>query len=100
MIKSAGYRISATEVEEALFQSELLCQAAVIGISDEILGQSLKAFVVPQEGAICTPEALLAFCAEKLPRYMIPKSVEVLADLPKTPNGKIDYPLLRETKGR
>jgi acyl-CoA ligase (AMP-forming) (exosortase A-associated) len=100
MIKSAGFRISPTEVEEVLFQSDQLCQAAVIGVPDEILGQSLKAFVVPQEGANCTPEALLAFCAEKLPRYMVPKSIEILAEFPKTPNGKIDYPMLRERESQ
>jgi acyl-CoA synthetase (AMP-forming)/AMP-acid ligase II len=41
------------------------------------------------------PEALLSFCAEKMPRYMVPKIVRVLDSLPKTPSGKVDYQALR-----
>jgi acyl-CoA ligase (AMP-forming) (exosortase A-associated) len=95
MIKSSGFRISPTEVEEVLFRSGLIREAAVIGISDQLLGQSIKAFVVPKEGTNLDPEALLAFCSEKTPRYMVPKVVEELDELPKTPSGKVDYPALR-----
>lgn len=99
MIKSSGFRISPTEVEEVLFQSGLVRQAAVIGVPDEILGQSIKAFVVPADGRPVRPDDLIAFCAERTPRYMVPKSVEVLAELPKTSSGKVDYPALRKREG-
>ncbi len=99
MIKSSGFRISPTEVEEVLFQSGKLRQAAVIGIPDEVLGQSIKAFVVPRDCEPLDPEALIAYCAEKMPRYMVPKTVEVLSELPKTPSGKVDYPALRRREG-
>ena len=99
MIKSSGFRISPTEVEEALFHSGKLQMAAVIGIPDEILGQSIKAFVVARNGEPPDADALLAFCGEKLPRYMIPKSVEFLDALPKTSSGKVDYPALRRREG-
>lgn len=95
MIKSSGFRISPTEVEEVLFQSNKLRGAAVIGIPDDVLGQVLKAFVVPQDQAAVDPEELLTFCAEKMPRYMVPKVIEILEELPKTANGKVDYPALR-----
>jgi acyl-CoA synthetase (AMP-forming)/AMP-acid ligase II len=99
MIKSSGFRISPTEVEQVLFQSGRLREAAVIGIPDEILGQSIKAFVVPRDGDEIDGEALIAFCAERMPRHMVPKSVEALASLPKTGSGKIDYPELRRREG-
>ncbi len=99
LIKSSGFRISPTEVEEVLFQSGRLREAAVIGVPDEILGQAIKAFVVPHDGAAADPEGLLAFCATKLPRFMVPKQVEALEALPKTPSGKIDYPALRRREG-
>lgn len=99
MIKSSGFRISPTEVEEALFQSGQLRQAAVIGIPDVVLGQSIKAFVVPREGVTTDTEQLLASCAERVPRYMVPKAVEVLPELPKTTSGKVDYPALRRREG-
>ena len=95
MIKSSGFRISPTEVEEVLFQSGKLLGAAVIGIPDEMLGQRIKAFIVPLNDASIDPNDLLAFCGERMPRYMVPKSVEILDELPKTGNGKIDYPALR-----
>src|SRR5262247_3218727 len=84
MIKSSGYRISPTEVEEALFQSGEILGAAVIGVPDDVLGQHVKAFVVAKDNATRDTKRLLAFCAELIPHYMIPKLVEYLDELPKT----------------
>ncbi|MGB2643174.1 MAG: acyl-CoA ligase (AMP-forming), exosortase A system-associated [Candidatus Acidiferrum sp.] len=99
MIKSSGFRISPTEVEEALFSSKKLRGAAVIGIPDEILGQTIKAFVVARDGDPLDTQALLTHCSEKLPRYMVPKTIEVLQEMPKTSSGKVDYPALRRREG-
>src|SRR5882724_6136868 len=99
MIKSSGVRISPTEVEEVLFQTGKLRGAAVIGLPDDILGQVIKAFVVPRDGELLDTEALLAHCAGKMPRYMVPKFLEVLSELPKTSSGKVDYPALRRREG-
>jgi len=99
MIKSSGYRISPTEVEEALFSSGKLRGAAVIGIPDETLGQTIKAFVVARDGEPIDTAALIEHCGSHLPRYMLPKTVEVLAELPKTSSGKVDYPALRRREG-
>lgn len=99
MIKSSGFRISPTEVEEALFSYGRLRGVAVIGIPDEILGQAVKAFVVPKDGDSVEPMDLLDHCSQKIPRYMVPKLVEVLEDLPKTSSGKVDYPALRRREG-
>ena len=99
MIKSSGFRISPTEVEEALFSSGKLRGAAVIGVPDEALGQAIKAFVTPKDGGPVLAEDLIAHCGEKLPRYMVPKVVEILDELPKTSSGKVDYPALRRREG-
>ena len=99
MIKSSGYRISPTEVEEVLFQSGRVRAAAIIGVPDEILGQHVKAFVVVKDHEQRDSETLLAFCGERLPRYMVPKTVEFLDELPKTTSGKVDYPTLRRREG-
>jgi acyl-CoA ligase (AMP-forming) (exosortase A-associated) len=99
MIKSSGVRISPTEVEEILFQTGKLRGAAVIGIPDEMLGQVIKAFVVPRDGQPLDTAALLAVCAEKMPRYMVPRFVDILDELPKTSSGKVDYPALRRREG-
>ncbi|MBT8363748.1 MAG: acyl-CoA ligase (AMP-forming), exosortase A system-associated [Deltaproteobacteria bacterium] len=98
-IKTAGFRISPTEVEEVLFQCGELQGAAVIGVPDEMLGQHIKAFVVPRKANAVEPAQLIAFCGERMPRYMVPKSVEILDELPKTSNKKIDYAALRRREG-
>jgi acyl-CoA synthetase (AMP-forming)/AMP-acid ligase II len=99
MIKSSGFRISPTEIEEVLFKSGMVKAAAVIGVPDEVLGQTIKAFVVGRDGEPIQVEQLREFCAGSMPRHMIPKSVELLADMPKTPSGKVDYPALRRREG-
>ena len=99
VIKSSGYRISPTEVEEVLFQSGMVQLAAVIGVPDPMLGAIVVAFVVPSEGSTFDPAALQAYCAAKMPPYMLPKTIEVLDQLPKTSSGKVDYPALRRRTG-
>jgi acyl-CoA synthetase (AMP-forming)/AMP-acid ligase II len=99
MIKSSGFRISPTEVEEVLFRTGKIRGAAVIGIPDETLGQTIKAFVVPSDGKPLDTSELLAYCGENMPRYMVPKVFEILNELPKTSSGKVDYPALRTREG-
>ena len=96
MIKTSGFRVSPTEVEEILFQSGSLQAAAVIGINDDFLGQHIKAFVVAKNGTELDIDALLSFCSENMPRYMVPKTIEVMDALPKTGTGKVNYPALRQ----
>jgi len=99
MIKSSGYRISPTEVEEVVFQSGKTSHAAAIGVPDELLGQAVKVFVVLRDGEAWDQDALLEFCSERMPRYMVPKHFEVVGELPKTTSGKVDYPSLRRREG-
>ena len=95
MIKSSGYRISPTEVESVLLEAGTVREAAVIGIPNPVLGQSIKAVVALRDGVSVSTDDLLAFCADRMPRYMVPSAVEIVDVLPKTVHGKIDYPLLR-----
>jgi acyl-CoA ligase (AMP-forming) (exosortase A-associated) len=99
MIKCSGHRISPTEVEEVLFQSGQVRQAAVIGVPDEVMGQAIKAFVVARDGSPLEVPRLLEYCGERVPRYMVPRRVDVLDELPKTTSGKVDYPALRRREG-
>ena len=99
MIKSSGFRISPSEVEEVVFQSGKARHAAAIGVPDELVGQAVKVFVVLGEGESWDQDALIDFCSERMPRYMIPKYIEVMDDLPKTSSGKVDYTSLRRREG-
>ncbi|MBN1507656.1 MAG: AMP-binding protein [Sedimentisphaerales bacterium] len=97
MIKSGGHRISPKEVENVLCGLAGVAEAAVIGVDDEILGQAIKAFVVPLEGISLSEMDVLRYCRENLELPMVPRYVELVASLPKTTNGKIN---MRELRAR
>ena len=94
-IKSQGYRVSPAEVEEVLMETGELAQAAVIGIPAGDAGEKVHAIVVPASAVPLNTEDILRRCAQRLPAYMIPKNIEIVESLLKTPNGKIDYKSLR-----
>ncbi len=95
LIKSSGFRVSPTEVEEILCRGDGVGAAAVIGLPHEILGQEIKAFVTQRNGRIDT-KVLARFCASQMPRHMVPASIAVVESLPTMGNGKVDYVALRE----
>ena len=90
LIKSAGYRISPTEIEDVLMSSGMFHQVAVIGLPDEWLGQKLHVVAISLADGIDTVE-ILRQATKQLPVYMVPRSIELVESLPTTPNGKIDY---------
>ncbi|MHB1233252.1 MAG: acyl-CoA ligase (AMP-forming), exosortase A system-associated [Burkholderiales bacterium] len=106
MIKTSGYRVSPTEVEEVVYATELVAEAAAIGVSHPVLGQAVV--LVAYEGGdspLSPPlspegrggdgagmaEKLLAACKQQLPAFMVPAQIVMRdAPLPRNPNGKID----------
>jgi len=96
MIVSGGENVYPIEVEEALSQHPGLVEAAVVGVPDERWGEMVKAFVVPKPGASVTEPELRAFCRERLAGYKVPRQFEFVAELPRTPTGKVLKRALRE----
>lgn len=90
MIKSSGYRISPSEVEEAIMATGRFRQVAVIGLPDEFAGQRVHAVAVALEADIETTPVLQGV-AGTLAAYMVPRELELVETLPVTPNGKVDY---------
>lgn len=89
MIISGGYNVYPREVEEALYRHPAVRECAVIGIPDERWGEAVKAVVSLKPGHPVTAAELLAHCRQWLAGYKKPQSVDLLDDLPKSPNGKI-----------
>ncbi|MCP4782956.1 MAG: acyl-CoA ligase (AMP-forming), exosortase A system-associated [Fuerstiella sp.] len=96
LIKTSGFRVSPNEVEDAIFQTGQIREAAIIGVPDEMLGQHIAAFVVLKDGEAISEADLLTSCAASLPRHMVPRTVEFLPLLPKTSSGKVNYSALRQ----
>jgi acyl-coenzyme A synthetase/AMP-(fatty) acid ligase len=91
IIKCLGEKVSPREVEDALCAHPYVAEAAVIGVPDAVLGQSVRAVVSVRNGYPLSPSDLLAHCKKRLEDYMVPKSIVLTRDgLPKSANGKID----------
>lgn len=90
-VKCGGKRISCRQVEESLLEFEHLLEAAVVGMADEILGEAVKAFVVPRnhQDSQDLPERLQLFCKGRMPPLLIPKKIVVVRSLPKNSAGKV-----------
>ena len=90
MIKTSGYRVSPTEVEEVVYASGAVAEAVALGVADAALGEAIVVVATPRDGGQVDVDTLLGHCMRELPRYMVPAKVIVRADLPRNPNGKID----------
>jgi len=95
MIKVAGQIVYAPEVEAALCKHEAVLEAAVIGVDDDMRGESLKAFVVLKEGFNIEPLEIKYFAREHLANFKVPHTIEIMSTLPKNRTGKIDKELLK-----
>jgi acyl-CoA synthetase (AMP-forming)/AMP-acid ligase II len=90
MIKTSGYRVSPNEVEEVLYASQLVGECAAFGVDDAMLGHRIHVIATPAAEALDVA-ALLAYCKQHMPAYMVPHHIEVrIGALPRNPNGKID----------
>ncbi|PZG07546.1 acyl-CoA ligase (AMP-forming), exosortase A system-associated [Micromonospora craterilacus] len=96
MIKTSGYRVSPTEIEEVVYGSGLAGDAVALGLPDPSLGQRVVLVVSPPDGADVDQAALLAAVKRELPPYMLPREIVVRPALPRSPNGKFDRNLLRQ----
>ena len=89
LIISAGENIYPREIEEALIRHASVKEVAVIGVPDEVRGEVPKAFVIAEEGATLDAGELRSFCKEHVANYKVPKVIEIVDDLPRTPSGKV-----------
>ena len=96
MIKTSGYRVSPTEVEEVLYATRLVGECVAFGSEHPTLGQAIQVIATAPDGsAAVDTAALLAACRQRMPAYMVPAAVAAAAGpLPRNPNGKIDRKLL------
>jgi len=101
VITSSGYRIGPFDVESALIEHPDVVEAAVIGKPDVERTEIVKAFVVLRQGAVASPELaeeMSQFVKRRLSAHAYPREIEFIAQLPKTPSGKLQRFILRNNK--
>ncbi len=94
MIKTSGYRVSPTEIEEAAFATGLVRDVVAVGVDDPSLGQRVVLVAAPTRPELDADELTRAL-RKLLPLYMLPSQIVALDDLPRSPNGKYDRGRIR-----
>jgi acyl-CoA synthetase (AMP-forming)/AMP-acid ligase II len=89
IVKVGGFRVSPKEIEEALLRIDEIHEAVVVGVDDPILGEAIKAFIVPRRSADLTQEKVRGRLSTILPLYKQPKHIEFIDSIPKNKSGKI-----------
>ncbi len=96
VINVSGHRLSTMEVESTLVSNPKVAEAAVVGVPDEMSGQAIVAFVIPEGGdGEGMEDELRSYVADKIGKLARPKQIVVCDDLPKTRSGKIMRRILR-----
>ena len=89
LILRGGYSVYPPEVEAALLSHPAVAEAAVIGVPHPDLGEDVAAFVTLRPAATATVDDLVAWCKQRVAGYKCPRSVTVLAELPRSATGKV-----------
>ena len=89
MIKTGAHRVHPHDVEEVICEMPGIREVAVIGVDDEILGQTIKAFVVASEQPPRAEDRIKAYCRQRLASYKIPRHIAFVDSLPRTASGKV-----------
>jgi len=96
MIKTSGYRVSPTEVEEIVYSTQLVAECIAFGVDHPTLGSAIQIIATHAIGAVSRGlNSLFLECKARMPAYMVPSGIEFVdGPLPRNPNGKIDRKLL------
>jgi amino acid adenylation domain-containing protein len=97
IIKTRGEKVSPIEVENVMHNIQGVHEVAVLGVPDDLLGQSVRAYVVLRPGVVLTDKQVRAQCTARLESFMVPKDIIFCADLPKTATGKVSKKALLES---
>ena len=89
MIISGGENVYPAEVENAIYGHPDVADVAVIGVPDATWGEAVKAVCVPKPGHTVDPASVIAWARERIAGFKVPKTVDVIPELPRNPTGKI-----------
>lgn len=96
MIKTSGYRVSPTEIEEEAYATGMVRDAVALGVDDAKLGQRILLVASPPGSGSLDQTALIAALKRRMPHYMVPSAIVVRNEVPRSPNGKFDRAMLQK----
>jgi long-chain acyl-CoA synthetase len=96
MLIAKGQNIYPGDIEQVLASHPKVAEVAVVGVPDEVRGESPKAFISLKPGEVATEQEMKRFCLERLANYKVPREFIFAGSLPKTADGKIDKQSLGE----
>jgi long-chain acyl-CoA synthetase len=96
LIKTCGFQVWPREIEEVLSAHPAVAEVGVVGLPDQMRGETVKAWIVLRPGHTATGAELKAFCRERLAPYKVPGKYEFVKELPKTQIGKVLRRVLRQ----
>src|SRR3546814_13185694 len=99
MIKTSGYRVSSTGIEEVVYATGLVEEAVALGLPHPKLGQAIAVVAKAKGGGLLAEAEILEACRRDLPLYMVPTLVVQRPQLPPNPIGKIERPALTRDLG-
>lgn len=96
IVRRRGENVASLEVERVVSEHDAVQEAAVVGVPSELTDEDILVFVVLREGRELDPREIVAWCEERLAKFKIPRYVEFIDELPKTPTSKIEKHRLRD----
>ena len=99
-IRRRGENISSFEIERTLLSHPAVQECAAVGVPSSMDEQEVKIVVIPAVGNTLEPEALRAWCAERMAAFMVPRYIEIVDALPRSPTGKVQKLLLRDVSSK
>jgi len=97
MIVSGGINVYPREIEITMEEHPAVLECTAFGVPDDRWGEALIAYIVLRDGHAADADSLLEFCGEQLARYKRPREIVFVSNVPKTPSGKVQKPLLRDS---
>jgi HIP---CoA ligase len=95
MVVVGGFNVYPAEVEQLIARHPAVSETAVIGVPDDRLGEVCRAYVIPRPGTEIDPAEIIEFCREQLANFKVPRSVEIVTELPRNAGGKVLKYVLR-----
>jgi len=90
IIKSAGYKISALEVEKHILSIPEVKEVTVVALPDEVYGEIVCAIVVPRDGFEVTLQDIHDGCKDEIAKYKLPKAIKIIKEIPRNAMGKVN----------